>query len=244
MAWLYDLGSDVLGWIVAAPVVALAIAGSGAVAVVEVARRRGWIAVARRHRRASVGLGAVVLAIGLPVGWYLASPLVLSATIDEPAPIVPAAATASVRSADPNPGSALDPSAPPSAGAATNSGPATTPSSGSAAPLALRAGTFHGSDDFHFGHGTARLIETAPGSFVVRLEDFSVRNGPDLYVYLSPNADGYADGAIELGRLKADKGNQNYRVPDGSIGDADEIASVVIWCKQFSHLFATAPLEH
>ena len=103
------------------------------------------------------------------------------------------------------------------------------------------AGSFRGADDFHFGEGTARLIETAPGSFTVRLEDFAVRNGPDLYVYLSPDPGGYADGAIELGRLKADRGNQNYQVADGV--DISDAASVVIWCRQFSVLFATAALE-
>lgn len=69
-----------------------------------------------------------------------------------------------------------------------------------------------------------------------------MRNGPDLYVYLSPDPDGYVDGAIELGRLKADRGNQNYALPPGALTDPSRAASVVIWCKQFSALFATAPL--
>lgn len=30
------------------------------------------------------------------------------------------------------------------------------------------------------------------------------------------HADGYAEGAVELGRLKADRGNQNYEVPAGT----------------------------
>jgi hypothetical protein len=76
---------------------------------------------------------------------------------------------------------------------------------------------------------------------VVRLEAFEVRNGPDLHVYLSPSAKGYADGAIELGPLKADKGNQNYAVPAGI--DPSSLRSVVIWCKQFSVLFAMAPFH-
>lgn len=74
----------------------------------------------------------------------------------------------------------------------------------------------------------------------MRLEDFAVRNGPDLYVYLSPSPDGYADGAVEIGRLKADRGNQNYEVPPAA--DVTRAASVVIWCREFSVLFATAPL--
>lgn len=110
-----------------------------------------------------------------------------------------------------------------------------------ATPLLALAGTFTGADEFHFGRGTAKLIETEPGRFVVRLEKFEVRNGPDLFVYLSPSADGYAKGAIEIGRLKADKGNQNYELPAGT--DVSSAASIVIWCRQFSVLFATAPLD-
>jgi hypothetical protein len=78
------------------------------------------------------------------------------------------------------------------------------------------------------------------GSFTVRLEDFAVRNGPDLFVYLSPDAAGYVEGAVELGRLKADQGNQNYQVPAGT--DVSRGASVVIWCKQFAVVFAIAAL--
>jgi hypothetical protein len=60
-------------------------------------------------------------------------------------------------------------------------------------------------------------------------------------VYLSPSDEGYVDGAVELGRLKADKGNQNYEVPPGA--DVEGARSVIIWCRQFSVLFATARLS-
>ena len=108
-------------------------------------------------------------------------------------------------------------------------------------PIAHVTGSFYGSDDFHFGRGTATIIETAPGRFHLRLEDFSVRNGPDLFVYLSPAADGYDDGALEIGKLKATDGAFGYDLPEGT--DPADFASAIIWCKQFSHLFATAPFE-
>lgn len=228
MSILGDLGSAVLG---AAYTYRLVVAIAGVIVMVAlalVARRRGWLDLVRRHPLRSAAILVPTLALALPVGWYLASPLVLSTTIDEPAPI--AATTASPT---PRPSADASPTVP---------GSPTPAASATRSPLVL-AGDFHGSDDFHFGRGTARLIETGPGEFVVRLEDFAVRNGPDLYVYLSPSADGYASGSIELGRLKADTGNQNYVVPAGALGDPGVAASVVIWCKQFSHLFATAPLE-
>lgn len=237
MTWLGELGSAVLGALYANVVLAT-LAGIGVLVVlVVIARRRGWFAAARRHPARSAAAVAVAAAIALPVGWYLASPLVLSATVDEPAPVV------AVRpSASPTTASIPAPSGSPRALPSVTPVPSSVPSPSAAPPLIERTGSFHGSDDFHFGRGTARLIEVAPGSFVVRLEDFAVRNGPDLYVYLSPNADGYAREAIELGRLKADTGNQNYAVPAGALADPATAASVVIWCKQFAHLFATAPL--
>jgi Electron transfer DM13 len=221
-----DIGSALLGaaYTYRIPLAIGAVVIVAALAVV--ARRRRWLGTARAHPRLTVAVLVPTLALALPIGWYLGSPLVLSSAIDEPAPIA-APTTVPVRP--------ISTTAPPASQSPTVR-PSVAP-----APLAL-AGSFRGSDDFHFGRGTARLIETSPGTYVVRLEDFAVRNGPDLYVYLSPSAEGYTTEAIELGRLKADTGNQNYAVPAGSLDDPAVAASVVIWCKQFSHLFATAPL--
>jgi len=198
-----------------------------------VALWRRWDRPVRRHPRATGLILGIVLAVTIPVGWYLASPLFLSTTVDEPPPVAavepsptPQASASDEPSASPEPAMSASPS----------QSPVPTP-----AALIQRVGSFTGADDFHFGRGAARLIETSPGAFAVRLEGFAVRNGPDLYVYLSPATDGYADGAIQLGRLKADRGNQNYAVPAGV--DVNRVASVVIWCKQFSVLFATAPLS-
>jgi hypothetical protein len=198
-------------------------------ALAVLARRRHWDAAARRHPRRSVAGAALLAGIALPLGWYLASPLFLSTSIDEPLPVAAAPASSASPPARATPAA----SASPARTAAPT--PVPTPS------LISRSGAFTGADDFHFGRGTATLIETSPGSFVLRLENFEVRNGPDLYVYLSPSADGYADGTTELARLKADRGNQNYDVPAGA--DLTRIASVVIWCKAFSVQFAVAPLS-
>jgi hypothetical protein len=100
---------------------------------------------------------------------------------------------------------------------------------------------FMGADDFHFGRGEAQLIETAPGVFTLRFEDFSVRNGPDLFVYLTPDPSGESiDGAINLGGLKATDGAFNYEVPPGT--DVSQFASAIVWCRQFATLFAIAEL--
>ena len=193
-----------------------------------------------------IGLAALaVLAIAAPVTWYLVSPLFIRVGLEEPAPVVAAAPSVPPAATEPAPAAPpATPERPGSSPAATavapTSAPAATPSPATPAPLALE-GRFKGADDFHFGRGRARLIEVEPGRHVVRFEDFAVRNGPDLYVYLSPDAKGYSKQAVELGRLRATDGNFNTKVPEGT--DVTGIRSVVIWCKQFSVQFAVARLE-
>ena len=81
---------------------------------------------------------------------------------------------------------------------------------------------------------------------MLRLEDFSVTNGPRLHVYLSnhPNPTGSSqtrgDGYTDLGGLKGNKGNQNYDIPE--YVDISEANSVVIYCVPFRVVFSVAPL--
>jgi hypothetical protein len=119
--------------------------------------------------------------------------------------------------------------------------PTTTPEPPPFVPGVVRQGEFYGADDFHFAFGTALIIEAEPGVYVLRFENFSVRNGPDLRVYLSPDPNGYGDGAWELGALKATDGSFNYDLPLDT--DVSQIASVIIWCEPFAVLFGTAPLQ-
>jgi hypothetical protein len=213
----------------------------GVLVLLLAARRRGWFAAARRHRGRAAVLGVAALAVALPLGWYLASPIFLRTELYEPAPVT-AVASAGPSAATAPPATPSHPtSSPPSASATPIATPMPTPAPTPFAPVVHASGEFHGSDDFHFGHGTASVIEIAPGRYHLRLDDFSVRNGPDLYVYLSPSAKGYARGALELGTLKATDGSFGYDLPEGA--DPAAFASAVIWCKQFSHLFATAPFE-
>ena len=208
------------------------------VALVILARRRGWFAAARRHPGRTTALIAVVLAIGLPAGWYLASPLFIRTELIEPGPVGVTAMASATPSIVPTPAPSAMTSASPRP--TREPTPIPTPEPTPFVPITVVAGAFHGADDFHFGEGTASIIETAPGRYTLRFEAFSVRNGPDLYVYLSPDASGYADGALELGTLKATDGAFGYELPEGT--DPADFGSAVIWCKQFAVLFAVAPL--
>jgi len=107
----------------------------------------------------------------------------------------------------------------------------------------LLTGSFVGvGDGIHDAQGIAKVIPIEGGGNVLRLEDLIVTNGPDLYVYLSTDStDKSASDFVNLGRLKANIGNQNYEIPEGI--DITKYDTVLIWCRAFSVLFGSADLK-
>ncbi len=111
----------------------------------------------------------------------------------------------------------------------------------------LAQGTFLDADRVHKGKGTATIYEGSAGERILRLTNFEVTNGPDLKVWLvshpNPTSSGDVTGSkwISLGRLKGNIGDQNYDIP--AEVDLNKFVSAVIWCEQFSVLFATAALK-
>ena len=117
---------------------------------------------------------------------------------------------------------------------------------GEIAEMAILAqGQFY--DLAHEGMGTATVYRLADGSVVLRFENFAVLNGPDLHVYLAtqdpvPNTVGVElEGAIDLGQLKGNIGDQNYTLPSGF--DPKTFKSVVIWCQPFRVPFNAAAFQ-
>ena len=90
----------------------------------------------------------------------------------------------------------------------------------------------------HSVTGTALLIDEGEKK-TLRFEDFETDNGPNLHIYLA--ADLGADDFIDLGPIKATKGNVNYEV-DASI-DTTRYNKVLIWCVPFRVLFSYAALK-
>lgn len=88
----------------------------------------------------------------------------------------------------------------------------------------------------HSAAGTAKII-TVDGQNYLRFEDFSVTNGPDLKVYLTPT--GNVDDGTRLADLKGSRGAQNYAL-DAS--ELDGAGFVVIYCQPFHVYFASAEL--
>jgi len=96
----------------------------------------------------------------------------------------------------------------------------------------------------HPTRGTATTIELARGGRVLTLTGFETDPGPDLRVYLvagQARGEGDVDDFIDLGGLKGNQGDQQYKLP----ADADlrRHTTVVIWCRAFSVSFGRAPLR-
>ena len=94
-------------------------------------------------------------------------------------------------------------------------------------------------DGIHKAEGLAKILTLSNGSQILRLEDFRSTNGPDVHLYLS--TDKQASDFIDLGRLKANIGNQNYQIPLDT--DLNKYKYVLIWCQPFSVLFGSAQLN-
>lgn len=98
-------------------------------------------------------------------------------------------------------------------------------------------------DPIHHGKGRVVVYEG-----LVHLEpDFEVGPGPKFHVYLVPEKNVTPSTAVaktmfvDLGRLKAFKGSQNYPVSLGV--DLSKYGSVVIWCEHFGVLISPAELK-
>jgi len=98
-------------------------------------------------------------------------------------------------------------------------------------------------DPIHYGKGKVTVYQD-----LVHLGgDFEVGPGPKYHVYLVPEKSVIPSTAVEktmfvdLGRLKAFRGSQNYPVPNGV--DLPKFGSVVIWCEQFGVLISPAALK-
>jgi Electron transfer DM13 len=137
---------------------------------------------------------------------------------------------------------------PPAVAAPTGGGGSLPGSAGPAVDHVIATGTFVSHE--HTTTGTARLTELTDGRRVLTLENLDTSNGPDLRVWLTDRPVGtgpsawtvFDDGkCVELGRLKGNKGTQNYDVPAGL--SLAEYHSVTIWCKRFSVSFGAVELS-
>ena len=116
---------------------------------------------------------------------------------------------------------------------------------GDSLPQPLESGRFYGI--MHPTEGTATIFQMGDGNRILRLTSFSTSNGPDVHVYMVAAEDAKdaatveQAGFIDLGVLKGNIGDQNYKL----VSDVDlaKYRAVSIWCKRFSVNFGAAALR-
>ncbi|ULR52338.1 DM13 domain-containing protein [Streptomyces deccanensis] len=176
----------------------------------------------------AVGVLAVLVAgVGVGLYWFQPWKLWQDETVTESLPVV------------------AEPTGTPAATPDTASSP--SPSAPVSGPVTLASGDLISHE--HTTSGSVKLVRLADGAHVVRLENLDTSNGPDLRVWLTdaPVKEGRAgwhvfdDGAyVSLGKLKGNKGSQNYAVPENV--DLSRYSSVSIWCDRFDVSFGAAEL--
>jgi len=102
----------------------------------------------------------------------------------------------------------------------------------------VATGVFVDGEPGHRNSGDAILL-TDGSRYVLRLENFSVTNGPDIHVFLARGPK-YAAGDVDLGSVKATQGSSDYDLPPTV--DPRAYAYVIIWCVPFSVQFGYAAL--
>ena len=158
------------------------------------------------NRKIVILAGIVALVVILATGWYFISPLFINGSVDEALPSSISVVTArppitpEVESqSDVLPDKTTDERMPKEEQVSS-----------------LLSGLFIDADDFHRGSGKVSILELSDGSRILRMEDFSVTNGPDLHVILAAGSKltGKEDLGqyVDLGELKGNLNCQSIRI--------------------------------
>jgi len=200
----------------------------------------GWVVTVRRWVRPPNLAGLLTIVPVLAALWLVLWPYVRPATeVDEAFPVVvaPTSTTTTLLTTTPT---TTTPTAttPPATTPPATTLPTTTVAAG---PVELRRAAFQGLTG-HRGSGDAVLYRQSDGTHLLRFEEIDIGSGPDLEVYLVPGADQRGTGgATHVAPLTAERGNQNYEIPD-SIDITDETWTVLVWCETFAVEVANATL--
>jgi len=93
----------------------------------------------------------------------------------------------------------------------------------------------------HSAEGRAAVVSLAAGGRVLTLADFDIDPGPMVEVRLVAGDDDASRDHVLLGSLKGTRGDQQYRIPDGTA--VRRYDRLVFWCVPFSQSLARARLR-
>jgi len=114
-------------------------------------------------------------------------------------------------------------------------------------PVTAATGIFQRIDAVRWAQGDVTIFEGADGGRILRFENFSMANAPDMRVFLSvstgprtPDEMRLQEQAVDLGALVGISGAQSYTV--SNIVDLTQYRSVVLYSPALDMVYAFAPL--
>ncbi len=191
-----------------------------------------------RPRWFLLGLGAVgvILLFTFPVWW----PRLVNVSIDDPYPGVPIPEREILALLPPDQSMTLavmlTPTPVPAAARGLPPG----------APAPVAQGGFVAINALRWGQGTVQIFDYGNDRYVVRLSDFTVRNAPEMHVFLSGHpapgtrAEMMGAGAVDLGPLLGNVGDQTIDIPPNI--NPNQYGSVVIFSIPFQMVMTSATL--
>ena len=104
--------------------------------------------------------------------------------------------------------------------------------------------TAKGQDLIHNASGTWLLIRVGNDLYLQSAANFKSSPGPDYHIYISKSAaikdnPEFDDKQVEVSRLLKPNGAAYYKL---KTTDAEDVKSVLIWCKQFKEYIGSADL--
>ena len=205
-----------------------------------------WVIVVRRFVSHDLTAGVLAATPVLIALWLVLWPYLRPATeVDEAFPPVAVANTtptpASVApTTTPTTAAPDDGGVTPTSTTPTSTTPSTIPTV-APEPVELSRAGFQGLTG-HRGSGDAAVYRLADRSILLRFEEVDIGSGPDLEVYLVPGADQRGlGGGHHVAALTAERGNQNYTVPD-TVDLTSGTWTVLVWCETFDVEVANATL--
>jgi hypothetical protein len=91
--------------------------------------------------------------------------------------------------------------------------------------------------------GKAVLLTDDAGKRVVRLEDFTMTSGPDVYVFVSKSNNYSQANVIEVAKLTSGYMDSDINFDFSSSAYTSDYKFVLVYCIQFNSLFGFAELK-
>jgi hypothetical protein len=105
----------------------------------------------------------------------------------------------------------------------------------------LAKGNFSGFQ--HSLAGSSSVVKDSTGNIFLRLENFTMTSGPDVYVYMSKSTTYSGSQSIEVRKLEGGFTDSNITIDIDNNLDYKEYKYVLVYCFQFSALFGRSELN-